>query len=324
MSQTDKDASDLGVSVRATEYPRDLERVALLANTFHPDSTTVAGLMDSETRRPADERRVRLAAVAPGGLVVAYTDAIHSPWDTPGSFEVELVVDPAWRRSGVGALLWEALRARLAEESATRLEVEIREHDTGADRFAQARGFALVRRRFQSTLDLASFDEARFAGVIERLEAGGARFFSLADVGDTEEARRAVYEINRRAALDIPGRIPTFAPFKEWRRFVCGATWYRAEGQMIVALGETWVGLGAVGYFAETNSLYNMITGVDRAYRGRGLALGLKLRTIALARRYSAAYIRTHNDSENAPMLAINRTLGYQPEPGLLVYVWTA
>lgn len=37
-----------------------------------------------------------------------------------------------------------------------------------------------------------------------------------------------------------------------------------------------------------------------------------------------AASIRTRYDSENAPMLAINRKLGYQQEPGLRIYVWTA
>lgn len=258
---------------------------------------------------------IQLVAIDADGLVVGYGEATRSPWDARGVFECELVVDPAWRRRGVGALIWQALRERLAAEGATRIEFQIRENEPEGARFAQARGFALERRRFESTLDLASFDEMRFAGVIERLEAGGARFFSLADVGDTEEARRAAYEINRRASLDIPGRIHIFAPFEDWRRFVCGATWYRPEGQIIAALGKTWVGLGAVGYFTETNSLYNMITGVDSAYRGRELALGLKLRTIALGRRYGAAYIRTHNDSENAPMLAINRKLGYQPEP---------
>lgn len=36
-----------------------------------------------------------------------------------------------------------------------------------------------------------------------------------------------------------------------------------------------------------------------------------------------AAYIRTRNDSENAPMLAIYHKLVYQPDPGLLLYVWT-
>lgn len=35
----------------------------------------------------------------------------------------------------------------------------------------------------------------------------------------------------------------------------------------------------------------------------------------------SAVYIRTHNDGENAPILAINRNLGYQPQPGLYQYI---
>jgi GNAT superfamily N-acetyltransferase len=97
---------------------------------------------------------------------------------------------------------------------------------------------------------------------------------------------------------------------------VCSASWYRPDGQIVAAVGETWVGMAAVGYFEATNSMYNMFTGVDPAWRGKGIALALKLLTIACARRYSADYISTNNDSENAPMLAINRTLGYQPEPG--------
>ncbi len=35
----------------------------------------------------------------------------------------------------------------------------------------------------------------------------------------------------------------------------------------------------------------------------------------------SAVCIRAHNDSENAPIVAINRKLGYQPQPGLYQYV---
>src|SRR5687768_12049361 len=35
-----------------------------------------------------------------------------------------------------------------------------------------------------------------------------------------------------------------------------------------------------------------------------------------LAKKEGMRYVRTHNDSKNAPMLAINRKLGYKPEPG--------
>lgn len=53
-----------------------------------------------------------------------------------------------------------------------------------------------------------------------------------------------------------------------------------------------------------------------RDYRGRGLAQALKLQTVLLARRAGMRTIRTNNDSLNAPMLAVNRKLGYRPEPG--------
>ena len=46
------------------------------------------------------------------------------------------------------------------------------------------------------------------------------------------------------------------------------------------------------------------------------LAQALKLQTILLAKKEGMRFIRTHNDSNNAPMLAINRKLGYKPEPG--------
>ena len=125
-----------------------------------------------------------------------------------------------------------------------------------------------------------------------------------------------LYELNRRTARDNPSNDDTFAPFEEFRRFVFGASWYRADGQIVAAEGDRWVGMAAVGYFRETNSMYNMFTGVDRAYRGRKLALALKLLAIRCAQRYGAVYLRTNNDSQNAPMLAINRKLGYQPQVG--------
>ncbi len=60
-----------------------------------------------------------------------------------------------------------------------------------------------------------------------------------------------------------------------------------------------------------------MITGVERAYRGRHIALALKLLGIRYAKARGALTIRTNNDSQNVPMLAVNRKLGYRPEPGI-------
>ena len=73
--------------------------------------------------------------------------------------------------------------------------------------------------------------------------------------------------------------------------------------------------MAAVGEVSP-GKMHNMMTGVRREYRGRHIALSLKLLTIAFCRRHNAHSLDTGNDSTNAPMLAINRKLGYQFEPG--------
>ncbi|MFI5274630.1 MAG: GNAT family N-acetyltransferase, partial [Ktedonobacterales bacterium] len=179
-------------------------------------------------------------------------------------------------------------------------------------------GFDIERHIFESTLDVPQFDEQRFAGAIARVESAGIRCFTLADLGDTEDARRALWDVERLAARDIPGGSESSTrPFDVFERQVCQAAWYRPDAQIIAAAGDRWVGMTALGYYASLQPfMWQMMTGVDPTFRGRGIALALKLLGIRCAARYGAAYIRTNNDSENAPMLAINRALGFRPEPG--------
>jgi GNAT superfamily N-acetyltransferase len=109
-------------------------------------------------------------------------------------------------------------------------------------------------------------------------------------------------------------------------------TWHRALDPNLTALdfsddrlragltdladGDRWIALGAVGYFANANSTCNMHTGVLREYRGRKIALALKLLAIRRSRECRAVCLRTNNNSQNAPILVTNRRLGYKPQPG--------
>ena len=69
----------------------------------------------------------------------------------------------------------------------------------------------------------------------------------------------------------------------------------------------------------ESNEVYyNSLTGVHRDYRGKGLALAVKLKAIDYAKQKGAKFIRTHNDSNNMPMLNVNQKLGYEKMPGLI------
>lgn len=304
------------VRLRLVDPETDFPRMAELISMFEPEPVTAEDVRRWREQASAERIHHRMAALDEHGKLIGLSNVIHDPWMTAGLFWIDIVIDPAMHGQGVGSLLYADALQFAQQQRATRLRAEVRDHLPESLRFAERRGFKIDRHLFESTLDLQTFNERRFAGLIESVESSGIRFFSLADLGNTLEAQRKLYEINRRYAFDIPGREQDFPPFEQFQKDVFAAPWYRADAQIVAADGDRWIGLAAAGYFPTNNYMYNMITGVEPAYRGRHIALALKLLVIKRARTYGAAYMRTNNDSENTPMLAVNRKLGYQSQPG--------
>lgn len=304
------------ITLRPLNLETDVPRYVELVNTILPDPVTEERVREWERNFPRDGIRQQNVALDEHQTMVACNEASRRPNMAAGTFFVEVIVAPAFQRRGIGAQLYDDAIAFAHAQGAARLVCEVRDHNPDWLRFAQTRGFEIDRHIFESTLDLTTFDESCFTDVIESVEQSGIRFFTLADVGNTEENQRRLYAVNKSNALDIPGWEGEFPSFEDFSRYVFQASWFRAEGQIIAADGDEWIGLGAVGYFPATNSAYNMHSGVLKKYRGRHIARALKLLTIRYARACGAAYIRTNNDSQNAPILVVNRNLGYQPRPG--------
>lgn len=297
----------------------DFARVAELISAAQPDPVTEATVLEWERRVLEGQIRRRTVAVAESGQVVGYGVVQHFRSMGEGRFYLWVTVDPNWRQRAIGAHLYQNALDMARSHGAVLLESEVREDDAAGVRFAGQRGFTVNRHIFESVLDLAALDEGRFAGLIEAVQAGGIRFLSLADVDMDPGYFRQLYEVNYRAVLDDPASTGHWVSFEEFERTLRGAAWFDARGQ-IMALDATTnavIGLAAVGYFANTHQASNMITGVDRAYRGRKIALALKLLAIRYAKEKGASCIVTDNDSQNAPMLAINRKLSYVPRPGI-------
>ena len=61
---------------------------------------------------------------------------------------------------------------------------------------------------------------------------------------------------------------------------------------------------------------FHDITGVKRAWRGRGIAGALKRAEIAWAIDSGYSALRTSNEGRNAPIRALNERYGYVVEPG--------
>ena len=316
------------IAFRPYELERDAPRHAQLLTQHGPEPITAAELVRHEGLRPIPESLLALSAVDSSGELIGFGEVQRKAWYPAGLYRFELLVDPAYRRRGIGTGLANELTAFVRQHGGTRLSADVRDHLPDALQFAEQRGFEVDRHMFESTLDLPTFDETPLANAIARAESSGIVFRSLADYGDTEAARRKVYDLNIACIRDLPGHEGPDRPWDEFKK-IFEMHWFWPDGQVLAVdpsaatdprapdvERDRFVALAAVGYFKETNSVYHMHTGVDRPYRGRGLALATKLVALRVARRWGAAYARTNNDSTNAPILAVNRKLGYVPQPG--------
>lgn len=306
------------MNVRLLRPDTDFPRVVEIISADQPTALTVGQLTAWHENMPPG-RICRRWVATESGDVIGYGVAAHEAWSLEGHFYLWVIVDPTRRSRGAGTALYlTALEFALAN-GATRLASEARDDSPRSLRFAEARGFAIESHSFELGLDIAEFDARPYQHLVDDLRAHGFEFCSLADFGDTEEARRRLYEINYAAIKDIPGSDGNWLSFPEFIKTVCGSDWYRPDGQLVVVKGDEWVGMAAVQLVPQRQEAYNAMTGVMRPYRGMRIGLALKVLAIEYCRRHGARMLRTNNDSENAPMLAINRRLGYRPLPGKFI-----
>ena len=314
--------------------------IASVVNAFEQNPVSVETVREWLTHDAPGRISYRQVAVNGDDAVVGYAVSVHETWDPAGQFYAWAGVAPAWRGRGIGAALYSDMLAFLQHHNAGTVTSEVRDDCAVSQAFARRRGFEHDRHLFQSSLDLDRFDESPYAPILEDNAASGIRIHALSDFGDTPEARRKLYEVNAITDRDVPGWTGPGLSFEEFNEWVYESGWYRPDGQLLAADsaadstvkgaadgsadspadcaadGDQWVGICAVRLYPEARQAFNVHTGVIRSYRRRRIALVLKLAAIRYARSQGARSLSTHNDSTNGPMLALNRKLGYVPEPG--------
>ncbi len=290
---------------------------------------------DARQSAGAESAWVRFVADDQGSGVIGYGYAGHHIGMSPGRFQVSVVVAPEARGRGTGSALlasvedWiggQAVRDRdgLAAPAARCELVAFAPGDDGDSlAWAQNRGYRLDLERSEAVLDLKSWDDEAFLGHLDQVQGAGAEDGVKLTVLLTEEPLplgllRGVYAVEADASQDEPGFDGGIPSWEEWldefRR--SGSTKVLAlamggeDGKRVVGVSQ--VSMPAVpGAGAHTN-----FTGVRRDYRGRGIALALKVLTIEAVRARGIETMTANNDSANLPMLAVNRRLGYRILPG--------
>lgn len=299
----------------------DAEYAALTAieNACYPEYPgTEDEWRHDDATRPAHHKYRRWLAALDGELVGYASHYQFEGMFHPRRFGVSVVVHPEHQGKGVGRVLYNTVLAGLAPHDPLSLRTNIREDVARAMRFAADRGFVEDSRSWESRLDVMSFDPAPFAGAEERALAAGITITTMAELQARDpEHRRKLYALDVEATKDEPHPEPPTTPSPEvYDSWVFDDPSYLPEGNFVALDGERYVGMSTLRTApASPDELYVGFTGVLREYRGKGIAMALKLRTLAFARERGTRTIKTWNSTLNRPMLRINEALGFAKQP---------
>jgi GNAT superfamily N-acetyltransferase len=261
------------------------------------------------------DRILQITAQDSAGTLLGFYWATRST-NQPGSYYFYLYVDPPHRLQGIGGLLYDHLLHSLTAASAALLRLDVWDDCPEGRLFVERRGFTQTEHHLAMHLDLEHFDDAPYQDHIDRLQSQGFRFTTMAELGNTDEAQRRLYQLNDTAASETPGsdgRHP-WADFEDFQRDVVQADWYKPGGQFVVIHEPTgdWAAMSAITRFEGDDSAYNLFTGVDSRYRGCKLGQSVKVLALRFAREHlGVRQARTYHNTKNEAILAIDRKLGY-------------
>ena len=269
---------------------------------------TAAGLRHWVESEP-ERAHFRLWVAEAGGELVGLAIAgFHWSTSTPGVAWSWAGVRPDRRGRGVGSELFERGEAHLREHGVRKLE-SFSAEPVGQG-FLQRHGYRRTRTELNQRLDLAGVD---LAGVDDYIRAKAEEGFRLAPLGELEARLPDVHAVYAAATADIPADDPEDdVPLEDWERQDLRNPELSREGSFVVCDRDRPVALAFLLVNPEAGVAANEMTGTLAEYRGRGLARLAKVAAIRWAAEQGLREIATGNDSENAPMLALNRSLGYE------------
>jgi len=303
----------------------DYDAIAYIGNAIYPDYRYSAEEIRYDDEHFDKKYLFKRYVAEVSGRVVGYAEYNHMPsMFHPQKFWVYVGVHPDYQRQGIGRALYERILSDLMALNAVRAFTSAREDYPRSVAFLQKNGFSETRRTWESRLTVKDFDFSKFAHYLERFSSHGLTITTLAEERQRDpDCLKKLHELFVIIMEDVP-HPDQYTPvdFEHFLRYSIEHPDAIAEGYFIAKDGEHYIGLSNLRRSqGEPKDLYQGLTGVRREYRGKGVAMALKLKTIEYARAHSYEIIKTWNDSTNVGMLAINEKLGFVRQPAWITFV---
>lgn len=283
---------DAPVAIRHVS-PEDAASVVELTTPLDPTVFATSETFRALLERPASAGVERLVAEEDGAIVAWAPSGTHGD----GTAWFGITVDPSYRRRGVGAALYERIEERLRDLGAPKLGTQILDED--GRRFLERRSFERTNAQRLQALDLT-------AAV---LPAPRADAVPLREIDPW-----SLCELYRDAHGDIPSHTARARLTEEdFARDVVDSKQVDRDASCVLFEGGEPVAFTLVIANHASRRGGAQMTGVRADRRGQGLAYAVKLASLHRARDAGLRTMTTSNDLENAPMLAVNRKLGFEP-----------
>jgi GNAT superfamily N-acetyltransferase len=287
--------------------PADVAAAAELFSSVEPEFISTPDLLLHQLRSPLGRTHRKFWIAAEAGDVVGVAQGYLRSWSNDLDVgQIHLGVRADRRRHGIGTALLETVEQHLVRHGAERLRVRAERGSIGVE-FARARGYA---RRVVSevlwSLELPGADTKELPALQRAKSDEG---FELSRLSEHRDSARALFDFYGAAGGLVPGAPVTF---DDWRTAILGNPTLDFEGSVVVTHEQQPVALAWLLVDWKRAKAENEWTATLPELRGRGLARLAKLATIRWAAESGVREIRTENDADNAPMIALNRRLGYR------------
>jgi GNAT superfamily N-acetyltransferase len=292
------------IDVRRAANRADEELSLQLFNTVWPQHAVTMAEVDSFKR--AAVAHADYVAVLDGEPAGSGFVAILPQRPTVGSVLLTVLADR--RHRGVGTALYRDLSRWCAAHDVETIEAPVEADDEESLGYAQLRGFIEIERYSKRVLQLSGL----VAPAIK--PPSGVEIVSWAD---QPEVARGIYAVAVEAYADVPGSDEVMEPFEDWLAHDMQGSGDRPDATFVALAGDEVVGYAKFSLTAAQPAVaFHDMTGVKRAWRGRGIAAALKRAQIGWAKANGYERLETGNEERNEPIRRLNASLGYRERPG--------